>query len=78
MQCSFSFAILCFSNKLSYLGRKVAYVMPLHPFIIEILLLILLTISSTIQVWCQFGEFGFGSINNPQIDVFIFSYHISV
>ena len=25
MQCSFSFAILCFSNKLSYLGMKVAF-----------------------------------------------------
>ena len=32
MQCSFSFAILCFSNKLSYLEMKVAYVMPLKPF----------------------------------------------
>ena len=29
LQCSFTFAILCFSYKLSYLGMKVAYVMPL-------------------------------------------------
>ena len=28
-------------------------------------------------VWCLMGEFGFGSINNPQISVFLFSHHFS-
>ena len=29
---------------------------------------------STIQfLWCQFGEFGIESINNPQIDIFLFN-----
>ena len=50
LQCSFSFAILCFSNKLSYLGMKVAYVMPLNPFTPKISLLFLLTVCSTICV----------------------------
>ena len=32
---------------------------------------------SVIQVlWCKLGEFGFGSTNNPLIDLFSFSHHL--
>ena len=48
LQCGFSFAILCFSNKLSYLGMQITFVMPLKPFTPKISLLFLLTVRSTI------------------------------
>ena len=27
-------------------------------------------------LWCSFGEFGIGSTNNSQIDMFLYSYHL--
>ena len=28
-------------------------------------------------LWCKLGEFGFGSTNNPLIDIFFFSHYLS-
>ena len=43
-------------------------------FLSKISLVILLTVWHAF-LWCQFGEFGIGSTNNPPIDVFLYSHH---
>ena len=63
MQCSFSFAILCFSNKLSYLGMKVAHFMPLKPFHSQDLI--------TLSPYClQYNSYGV-SLENLVLDQLI-------
>ena len=47
-----------------------------NPFTPKISTVILLTVCYTILVML-FGEFGLGSTNNPLVDIFIYSHHLS-
>ena len=52
----------------------------LNPFVTlsrQISLVILLNACLKILIWFYFGEFSTGSTNNPLIDVFLYSHHLS-
>ena len=78
LQCSFSFAILRFSNILSYLRMKVAYVLPLKPFHFQDLI--------SLSPYClQYNLYGVSleNLNFDQLIIsklmfffFLFSYHL--
>ena len=48
----------------------------INPFTPKISIVILFTVCCTILVML-FGEFGLGSTNNPLVDIFIYSHHLS-
>ena len=50
----------------------------INPFALNIFLVILLTVCHTILMILVQREFGIGSSNDPLIDIFLYSHHLSV
>ena len=49
----------------------------INPFALNIYLVILLTVCHTILMILVRGEFGIGSSNDPLVDIFLYSHHLS-
>ena len=62
--------------QIQFTGKNCKMHALINPFTPKISIVILFTVCCTILVML-FGESGLGSINNPLVDIFIYSHHLS-
>ena len=62
--------------QIQFTGKNCKMHALIYPFTPKISIVILFTVCCTILVML-FGEFGLGSTNNPLVDIFIYSHHLS-
>ena len=61
--------------RIQFTGKNCKMHALINPVTLKISIVLFLTVCYAILV--MFGEFGLGSTNNPLVDIFIYSHHLS-